>query len=213
MFPLHMRQRVSALSASVAEPTVAGRLYAGATLMVAMGNASSVGRDPRSQSGRLLVSTTQSYWVERTARMPLSSPLVKLSVTPVKVGTCSWYASSACRKRSRKATLMEPAAAGAEAAASIGVADQTVSRHSARSDSDSSCSNEGSLCVRVRVRIALAGDGHATASMASAEERAGTTHESLTVARWRVQRSLGGAMRWSSGRGSCAAQRSSGSTA
>jgi len=88
MFPLHARQRVSASSASLAEPTTAaGKLYAGATLMVAMGKASSVGRDSRSQSGRLLVSTTQSNWADHTALIPLSSPLVELSVTPVKVGT------------------------------------------------------------------------------------------------------------------------------
>ena len=55
--------------------------------MVAMEKAASLGRDPRSQAGRLLLSTTKSNWVDRTARMPLDKPLVKLRVTPVQVGT------------------------------------------------------------------------------------------------------------------------------
>ena len=49
MFPLHMRQTVSASSASVAEPTTAaGKLYAGATLIADGRDGECFERGPRS---------------------------------------------------------------------------------------------------------------------------------------------------------------------
>jgi hypothetical protein len=89
MLPLHILHMTSLCSVSVAAPTVsAGRLYEGATPTDAIGWDSSVGCVTRMVSGTLLVATAQSKLPEAAAARP-PSPLLELSVTPVKDGTCS----------------------------------------------------------------------------------------------------------------------------